>query len=70
LLREAAKFFPSASLLHEAWADYAGRVWKRSCRHDVCPHPPGSVEEIFWKMLRLRNRVLKPRMIRLVLAMS
>ncbi len=78
LLREAAKRFygglpvaAQAQHLHVQLTRYSAIAWVRERACEACPdRHRGTIHELLWRVLRLHDRVLSARSLRLILATS
>ena len=78
LLREAAAQFLTglsvagqARRLHLEWSRYHAGAWQRERVLERCPdRHVGTVRELLWRVLKLHDRVLSARTLRLMLARS
>ena len=78
LLRDAAKRFlgglsvaAQADRLHKELSRYCASAWQRERTYERCPdRHRGSMHECLWLLLKLHDRVLSARSLRLILATS
>lgn len=59
---------PTAHDFHSDWSRYATSAWCREKHLVDCPHPPGTLRALFWRLLKHKDRVLGVRQIRRILS--
>ena len=78
LLREAARRFcagmsdrQAAALLHARLARYRAGAWRRDRSEALCPQRlAGRLDALMWMVLKVSDRLVSERLIRLVLSRS